>query len=416
MQQNSFDYGGNEKLNLPLATQMRPQSLENFFGQENVLDEIKKFKSNLPHLILWGPPGTGKTTLANLIAQEMKMRIYQFNAVMEGVPQLRKLIEQIKREKKDEGVSPLLFIDEIHRFNKAQQDALLPFLEGKEFLFVGATTEYPQSSLNRALISRVRILSFQQLSENHIENILTKAIQEIKREDLGRFCKEIAKWSEGDARYALNTFSLLTNLDENDLNDPVKLKSIIQKQRAFDKNQDRHYDVISAFIKSMRGSDPDAALLWLAVMLDGGEDPIFIARRLMIFASEDIGLANSQALQLAVNAHYVCQQIGMPEARITLAHATTFMALSPKSNSTYMGINKSLEFVRDNPTAEVPGYLKNNGLEKKQYKYPHGYNNHYVKQDYFATNFEKMKFYQAGKLGSEEAITSFYRNITQDGT
>jgi putative ATPase len=396
----------------PLALKMRPQKLSDYVGQTRVVQEIQSFGHDIPHLVLWGPPGTGKTTLAHILAREVEGEIFSFNAVLSGVPELRKLISEIEGFKESSSKKAVLFIDEIHRFNKSQQDALLPYLERGDFLFIGATTEYPQTSLNRALLSRLRVLELKGHSEDGLVSILTKAVTELKREDLSAFIGEIARWSNGDARSALNTLSLLASQKPEVLQDAEKLKTLLQKQRAFDKNQDRHYDVISAFIKSVRGSDPDAALLWLAVMLDGGEDPIFIARRLMILASEDVGLANSQALQVACNAHYVCQQIGMPEARITLSHATTFMALSPKSNSVYEGINAAMSFVSEHPTLSVPGHLSSVGPEKKNYKYPHAFPMHFTPQVYQPNEASLSRFYQAGSLGSEGALNEIWKKFT----
>ncbi|MCE3013446.1 MAG: replication-associated recombination protein A [Proteobacteria bacterium] len=396
----------------PLALKMRPQTLSDYVGQTRVVQEIQSFGLDIPHLVLWGPPGTGKTTLAHILAREVEGEIFSFNAVLSGVPELRKLIAEIESFKESSSKKAVLFIDEIHRFNKSQQDALLPYLERGDFLFIGATTEYPQTSLNRALLSRLRVLELKGHSEEGLISILTKAVAELKRDDLKEFVSEIARWSNGDARSALNTLSLLSTQKPEVLKDADILKTLLQKQRAFDKNQDRHYDVISAFIKSIRGSDPDAALLWLAVMLDGGEDPIFIARRLMILASEDVGLANSQALQVACNAHYVCQQIGMPEARITLSHATTFLALSPKSNSVYEGINAAMSFVTEHPTLSVPGHLSSVGPEKKYYKYPHAFPMHFTPQVYRPNEASLSRFYQPGTLGSEGALNEIWKKFT----
>jgi putative ATPase len=392
---------------------MRPAHLADYVGQEKILQELKRFGPHLPHLIFWGPPGTGKTTLAHILAGEVDRELYSFNAVMSGVPELKKLIAEILDAKQMHGRMPMLFIDEIHRFNKSQQDALLPYLERGDFLFIGATTEYPQTSLNRALLSRVRVLELKAHSTEQIATILTRAVQELARPELTEHVAEIAKFSDGDARKALNVLSLLALQPTEALNDPESLKRLFQQQRAYDKDQQRHYDVISAFIKSVRGSDPDAALLWLAVMLDGGEDPEFIARRLMILASEDIGLANSQGLQVACNAHYVTKNIGMPEARITLSHATVFLALSPKSNASYLAVDEALSFVRENPTLSVPGHLSNVGPEKKHYKYPHGFPGHWTPQVYRPPEASLMRFYRAGTLGSEGAMNEIWKKFTQ---
>ena len=398
-----------EKGHAPLAHLLRPACLADYVGQKRVLQELARLMPRLPHLVLWGPPGTGKTTLAHIIAQELKLPLKSFNAVMSGVPELKALIREIKGLSELSGERCVLFIDEIHRFNKSQQDALLPYLEDGTFLFIGATTEYPQTSLNKALLSRVRTLALEALSEAEVLEILQRGLEHLQRPELVAHLSQIARFCDGDARRALGTLSLLSELKVEELADAQVLKGILQSARAYDSDQERHYDVISAFIKSIRGSDPDAALLWLAVMLDGGEAPEFIARRLMILASEDIGLANSQALQVATNAHYVTKNIGMPEARITLAHATVFMALSPKSNSAYLAIDKALEFVRENPTMPVPGYLKNTGPEKRHYKYPHSFPQHYVAQSYRPPEAELLRFFQAGTLGSEAAIAEIWR-------
>ncbi len=393
----------------PLALKLRPRRFEEYEGQKALLRDLKAYGQRLPHLVLWGPPGTGKTTMAHLLAHELGAQMYAFNAVLAGVPELKKLIaEMLGRRGKS-----ILFVDEIHRFNKAQQDALLPYLERGDFLFIGATTEYPQTSLNRALLSRVRVLELKALPEESLLNILKRGLAELARPDLERFIGDIARFSNGDARKALNLLSLLSLRPADELNEPDLLESLFQQQRLYDKNQQRHYDVISAFIKSVRGSDPDAALLWLAVMLDGGEDPEFIARRLMILASEDIGLANSQGLQVAANAHYVTKHIGMPEARITLAHATVFLALSPKSNAAYTALDEAIAYVKENPTLEVPAHLSNVGPEKKNYKYAHSYPGHWVAQQYLPDAAATLRFYKAGTLGSEGTMNEIWRKSTQ---
>jgi putative ATPase len=396
----------------PLAAKLRPKSLEEFYGQNSIRPQLKKLVSHPRHVIFWGPPGTGKTTLAHLLAAQIHRELHVFSAVTSGIPELKRLIQEMLERRREFGKDSILFIDEIHRFNKSQQDALLPYLENGDFLFIGATTEYPHTSLNKALISRVSLIELKQHLVEDLGSILERGIEDLKRPELKEFLTDIAKLSNGDARFALNQLSRLAAFDRSELQDKEKvLKELFEHARQYDKNANRHYDVISAFIKSVRGSDPQAALLYLAIMLDGGEDPVFIARRLMILASEDVGLANSQALQVTTNAHYVCQNIGMPEARITLAHATVFMALAPKSNSVYMGIDAALAFVRENPTIEVPGHLSNVSPEKKNYKYPHSYPNHWVDQRYLPQAVNQ-RFYQPGTQGSELGMIENFSKVT----
>jgi len=397
----------------PLAAILRPDSFESFVGQENLRPMLKHLLTSPRHVIFWGPPGSGKTTLAHLISSQLKLEIFNFSAVTSGIPELKKIIAEIFDLKKIYNKQSILFIDEIHRFNKSQQDALLPYLENGDFLFFGATTEYPQTSLNRALISRVSLIELKSHSKDDLVKILTTALDHLKRDDLKAYIPDLAEFSNGDARFAINQFSILSEMPAERLeNKEHVLKELFEHARQYDKQANRHYDVISAFIKSVRGSDPDAALLYLAIMLDGGENPEFIARRLMILASEDVGLANSQALQVTCNAHYVVKNIGMPEARITLSHATVFMCLSPKSNSVYLGIDEALSYVRENPTLEVPGHLSSIGPEKKNYKYPHSYPQDFTPQDYKPKD-HKIKFYQPKHNGSEKMIIDQWTNFTK---
>lgn len=390
---------------------MRPRDLADFSGQGKIRAQLEKIVSHPRHVIFWGPPGTGKTTLAHIIAGKIGRDLKVFSAVTSGIPELKLLIKEMLDNRRALGKESILFIDEIHRFNKSQQDALLPYLENGDFLFIGATTEYPHTSLNKALISRVSLVELEALSQMDLETILRRALGELGRPELGSFISEIAKLSNGDARFALNQLSRLVAFTPEELNPPEKvLKELFLHARQYDRNANRHYDVISAFIKSIRGSDPDAALLYLAIMLDGGEDPEFIARRLMILASEDVGLANSQGLQVTTNAHYVTTKIGMPEARITLSHATVFLALSPKSNSAYKAIDEALAFVRDNPTIEVPGILSNVSPEKKNYKYPHGHPGNWVEQDYLPTGMRR-KFYSPQQNGSERLLSEQHAQV-----
>ncbi len=406
-------FSGNEPHELPLAAKMRPQDLRDFSGQGKIRAQLEKIVSHPRHVIFWGPPGTGKTTLAHIIAGKIDRQLHVFSAVTSGIPELKRLIQEMLEHRREFGKDSILFIDEIHRFNKSQQDALLPYLENGDFLFIGATTEYPHTYLNKALISRVSLVELEQLSPAELAEILNRALTDLKRPELAPYLPELSKLSNGDARFALNQLSRLMAFNNDELKDSEKvLKELFLHARQYDKNANRHYDVISAFIKSIRGSDPDAALLYLAIMLDGGEDPEFIARRLMILASEDVGLANSQALTVTTNAHYVTTKIGMPEARITLAHATVFMALSPKSNSAYTAINEALSFVKDNPTIHVPGHLSSVSPEKKNYKYPHSYPGNWTEQDYLPKDV-KSKFYRPQQNGSERALSEQHAQLTK---
>lgn len=396
----------------PLAAKLRPKSLADFYGQLRIRAQLEKLVSHPRHVIFWGPPGTGKTTLAHLISAQIKRELHVFSAVTQGIPELKKLITEMLERRKEFGKESILFIDEIHRFNKSQQDALLPYLENGDFLFIGATTEYPHTSLNKALISRVSLVELKALEPQELAEILKRGVQNLEREDLLPYVEDISKLSNGDARFALNQLSRLQAFESSELvNKEQVLKDLFEHARQYDRNANRHYDVISAFIKSIRGSDPQAALLYLAIMLDGGEDPEFIARRLMILASEDVGLANSQALQITTNTHYVTTKIGMPEARITLAHATVYMALSPKSNSAYNGINEALNFVKNNSTIEVPGHLSNVSPEKKHYRYPHSYPHNWVEQRYLPHGMNE-KFYEPQYNGSEKGLIDQYFHTT----
>ena len=409
---------GNEETSVlsPLAHILRPKNFADFVGQEKLLPLIKAWIKNPQHLVLWGPAGSGKTTLVHLLAESTKRVVFNLNAVTSGVPDLRKVIQEIKELKDYQGKHSVLFIDEIHRFNKSQQDALLPYLEGGDFLFLGATTEYPQTALNRPLLSRIRTWELGALTQIEINKILKKAMIYLSRLDLETFVERISLQVNGDARLALNILNVLSgfrNDELQELSEQDVFKEIFSQLRQYDKGGNRHYDLISAFIKSMRGSNPDAALLWLAVMLDGGEDPEFIARRMLILASEDIGLANNQALQVATNAHYVVKTIGMPEARITLAHAVIYLSLSPKSNSSYLAINSAMNFVHGHPTIAIPPHLKGQPLGKN-YRYPHDDQRAWVEQDYFALDLmPPHKFFEAKNQGMEPKLTEWLHSRRQ---
>ena len=389
----------------PLAHKARPLSLENYVGQKHIFKRYPFLTDeNFPSLILWGPPGTGKTTLAHILANNSKREFYRFNAVLGGVNDLKKLISSALEMKQMLQKEAVIFVDEIHRFNKSQQDALLPYVEAGDFKLIGATTENPRSSVNRALLSRVQSIELKKLSEDDLLNIVTNAAMDFEIHVDKESLLFLADNANGDARNALNLLEIVSHYAGDQEMTLAEVKPLVlENARSYDKNKDRHYDVISAFIKSMRGSDPDAALLWLAVMLDGGEDPVFIARRLIIFASEDVGNADPSALNIATSSLIAVQNIGMPEARINLAQATTYLASTVKSNAAYNGINEALEFVRNTQTIEVPNHLRNFPPKNtRPYQYPHSYPHSFVEQDYAPKG--TPQFYRPKEVGVEKNI------------
>ncbi len=387
----------------PLAHKSRPTLMAEFIGHERIFEDYPFLKRpNFPSIVLFGPSGTGKTTLARLLASQSSKEFYTFNAVLGGVADLKKLINSAEEVKKYHRKEAIIFVDEIHRFNKSQQDALLPYIEEGAFTLIGATTENPRVSINKALLSRLHIVELKELTSENITEILKQVAHKfeltIEKAHLGT----IAMYAGGDARVALNTLEEATRLNQPSKEEIKKL--IIENARAYDKGGNRHYDVISAFIKSMRGSDPQSALLWLAVMIDGGEDPVFIARRLVIFASEDVGNADPTALTLATSALIAISQIGMPEARIILAQATTYLASTYKSNAAYLAIDEALALVRAQATTVVPDHLKNYPPPgAKPYLYPHNFDQHFVKQHY--TEGSIPAFYRPSNQGKEEALS-----------
>ena len=404
-------------LNIPLAHRVRPQKLDEFIGQEEILGKDKILyrtikADRLSSIILWGPTGSGKTSLAKVISNTTKYKFIKLNAVTSGVGDIKSAIEEAKNPLLNPTGKCILFIDEIHRFNKLQQDALLPFVENGTVILIGATTENPYFEVNKALISRSMVFKLKPLSVENIFTILKNAIK--NPEGLGSYniniedetLKKIAEISNGDVRTALNSLEiavLTTPVDKNGLiniTNEIAAECVGKKKSMFDKTGDSHYDNISAFIKSMRGSDPDATAFYLARAIAGGEDPVFIARRIVIAAAEDVGLANPNALVVANSAMQAVASVGMPEARIILSEAAIYVATSKKSNATYLAISKALEDVETKDTGEIPMHIRNapvSGMKDfgygEGYKYPHNYPNHQVEQQYLPDKMLGTKYY-----------------------
>lgn len=418
----------------PLASRMRPVNLDEFVGQEHILAPGSLLRKTieadrLTSVIFFGPPGTGKTTLATCISNSTHSYFEPINAVTSNVEELRRVIKQAKLRLKASGQKTILFIDEIHRFSKSQQDVLMPDIEDGSITLIGATVGNPFFALTAPLLSRSLIFEFHPLSEKEIQAVLERALKDTER-GLGalkiEYEKEalgfLAKSCEGDARRSLNALEIgaksmhkakdgVIRFGLKDAQDSIQKKAVV-----YDKSEDGHYDTISAFIKSMRGSDPDATLYWLAKMIYAGEDPRFIARRICICASEDVGNADPQALVLANAALGVSEFIGMPEARIPLAQAAVYVACSPKSNAAYLGIEKALKEVREAKVQDVPDHLKDATADSdrlghgKDYKYAHDFPGHYVKQEYMPS---KIKFYEPQDIGYEKKIKERLKDLNK---
>lgn len=409
----------------PLAERLRPNSLEEYVGQQHIIGKgaplrrIIESKHGIPSFILWGPPGVGKTTLATIISHTIDVPFYTLSAVTSGVKEVREVIDKATKERFFSNSAPILFIDEIHRFSKSQQDSLLGAVEKGVVTLIGATTENPSFEVIRPLLSRCQTYILQPLSKNDLESLLQRAITEdveLQQRNIElRETDALLHFSGGDARKLLNILELVIDAFEGDdkviiTNDFVK-QCLQQNPLAYDKGGEMHYDIISAFIKSIRGSDPDAAIYWLARMISAGEDPKFIARRLVISASEDIGLANPNALLLANAAFDAVQKIGWPEGRIPLAEATIYLATSPKSNSAYLAINKALDIVNETGNQPVPLHLRNapTTLMKEVgygdgYKYSHDYPNNFVEQQYIPDALLGMRLWKAQHSSNEEKL------------
>ena len=404
-------------LNQPLAFRIRPKTLEEFVGQEHVVGKDKLLyrtikADRLSSLILWGPPGCGKTSLAKVISETTKYKFTKLNAVTSGVGDIKKAIEEADNPLLNPSGKCILFIDEIHRFNKLQQDALLPYVEDGTVILIGATTENPYFEVNKALISRSMVIKLEPLKKEDIFKVLKNAL--INKDGLGNYnikisdetLETIAEVSGGDVRTALNGLEvavLTTKMNSDgviEITNEIASQSLNKRKAMFDKSGDSHYDNISAFIKSMRGSDSDAAVFYLARALNGGEDPVFLARRIVIAAAEDVGMANPNALILATSAMQAVTMVGMPEARIILAEAAIYVATSKKSNASYNAINKALEDVSTKDTGTIPMHIRNAPAQGMQdfgygegYKYPHNCPGHWVEQQYLPDKMLGTKYY-----------------------
>jgi len=429
---NLFERG---KGSPPLSYRVRPKTLDDFIGQDEVVGEgsvLRNFieTGNLLSLIFWGPPGSGKTTLAYIIANQIEANFERLSATESGVKDVREVVQKAKYLLQNKSKKTILFIDEIHRFNKAQQDVLLPWVEDGTVILIGATTENPSFEVISPLLSRVRTYILKPFSPEEIKKIIDRACkidEEIKKVKV-KIDKEaidyLTKISSGDARVALDVFEVSVKIAAREKRkiDKKMIADVLQRQVIYDKSGEKHYNLISAFIKSIRGSDPDAALYWMVRMLKGGEDPLFIVRRMIILASEDIGNADPRAIEVAVAAMEAVKFVGMPEAGIILSHAVTYLASAPKSNASYVAYNKAKKFSKEHPNEGVPLHLRNAPTEfmkeigyGEDYKYPHDYPGHYVEESYFPDGVKKKIFYEPTEQGWEKKIKERLKKRREEG-
>lgn len=418
-------------MSAPLAERLRPQNLDEFIGQEHLVGNGAVLRrmiesGRIPSIIFWGPPGVGKTTLANIIANTIKAPFYKLSAINSGVKDVRDVIQKAKSTRFFDSAAPILFIDEIHRFSKSQQDSLLNAVETGTVTLIGATTENPSFEVIRPLLSRCQVYVLKSMEKKDLEVLLNRALSEdlilkdrkIKVEETDA----LFRFSGGDARKLLNILDLAVAAENEDeevvITDQVVTERLQENPAAYDKGGEMHYDIISAFIKSVRGSDPDAAIYWLARMVAGGEDPKFIARRLVISAAEDIGLANPNALLLANACFDTLQKIGWPEGRIVLAETTIYLATSPKSNSAYLAIDNAIAKVEQTGNLPVPLHLRNapTTLMKeldygKEYKYSHDYENNFVKQEFLPKEIKNTVFWEAQSTPAEKKMSELMKKF-----
>ena len=406
----------------PLAERMRPHTLEEYAGQRHLVGDGAVLRrmidsGNVSSFILWGPPGTGKTTLAQIVAEKLELPFFTLSAVSAGVKDVRDVLEKARGSRFFSQNSPILFIDEIHRFNKAQQDSLLNAVETGVITLIGATTENPSFEVIRPLLSRMQVYVLNSLDDEDLISLAERAMKsDIYLKERNIVLKEtsaLLRYSGGDARKLLNILELVTGAESGDvvITDEIVSKRLQMNPLAYDKDGEMHYDIISAFIKSIRGSDPDGALYWLARMVEGGEDPEFIARRLVISASEDIGLANPNALLIANAAFDAVMKIGWPEGRIPLAEATVYLAASPKSNSAYLGIGAALAKVQETGNLPVPLHLRNAPTKlmkdlgySEGYKYAHDYEGHFVEQQFLPDQLTGVRFWEPQQNAQEDKL------------
>lgn len=409
----------------PLAGRLRPQTFADFVGQEHLVGDGKPLRKLLatgflPSIVLWGPPGTGKTTLARLIATNSKAEFIPFSAVTSGLPELRKVLTLAEQNERLQ-LKTVVFIDEIHRWNKAQQDALLPHVESGRIILIGATTENPSFEVIGPLLSRAQVYTLNELTIDNLKKILNRAKKELSVRFSTSAEEFLVESARGDARTLLNMAEMAANSGQKKEIDVPFLESLLTKKSlTYDKKGEEHYNVISAFIKSMRGSDPDAAVYYLARMIEAGEDPKFIARRMVVFASEDVGNADPQALQVAAAAAYALDFVGLPEARINLSQAATYLATAPKSNASYRAIDSALNEVKKSGSLPTPLHIRNapTKLMKnlgygKNYQYAHSDESAAVTHEHLPEKLSGTRFYEPGNRGHEQTIREYLKNMTE---